>query len=118
MSPIGDLFDHPKHPEDRPGDGRRARSDHLPLDARVERVGSGWRVRLPVRAEQVHVEKQSFVTEQVVVLKRWTEEQASVDADLRREELDVDGDRDPASSYDATEPIHRPRRGFRPPYDV
>ena len=116
MSPIGDLFDQLKQPNDRSGDGRRVLSDRLPLDARVERAGSGWRVRIPVRAEQVHVEKQSVVAEQVVVRKRTTEERARLDADLRREELEVDSDG--ASAYDETEPIYRPARVPRPPYKV
>ncbi len=116
MSPIGDLVSQLKPANGRADRDRWSDADRLPLEARVERAGSGWRVRLPVRAEEVQVEKQSVVAEHVVVRRRTAEERARVDAALRREELDIDVDS--ASPDDATEPIYRTRRVRRPPYKV
>ena len=116
MPPIGDLVGQLKQPGGHPDETRRGKAEKLPLEARVERAGAGWRIHLPLRAEQVRVEKHSVVAEQVVVRKRTIEDQVTVDEDLRREELDVDPET--VAGYDATEPIRRPRRGYRPPYKI
>lgn len=58
-------------------------------------------VRIPLHAEEVVVEKRPVVKEEVVIGKRVVEERDTVEADVRRERLDVDegttvsGDRAP-----------------------
>jgi uncharacterized protein (TIGR02271 family) len=47
-------------------------------------------IRIPVMEEQAVVEKRTVATEEVVVNKRSVTEQETVEADLRRERLDVD----------------------------
>jgi uncharacterized protein (TIGR02271 family) len=66
-------------------------SPELALEASVQRTDSGgWRVRLPVRREEVCVEKVTVVTEEVDIRLERIETVDRLDADLRQEELVVD----------------------------
>jgi stress response protein YsnF len=75
---------------------RAGRREGLALEARVEPepLAGGWVVRLPVRAEDVSVEKRSVVFEEVVISTRPEHDVERIDAEVRREELVVDTDRD------------------------
>jgi len=84
----------------------------LPLDHVVERLGRGWRVRLPVRAEQVTVNKRTFVAEEVVVRARPVEDVVRVDETVRREELRVDTS---GVHADVTEPYNTAFESGRSP---
>jgi uncharacterized protein (TIGR02271 family) len=70
----------------------------LPLSARREEVRDGivrtWTVRLPVRAEQVTVNKQVVVAEEVSLRVDTTQRTVTVEQPIRRERLrvEVDGD--------------------------
>jgi stress response protein YsnF len=80
---------------------RAGRRPGLPLQARVEPepLTAGWVVRLPVRAEQVRVEKRSVVVEEVAVSTRTEHDVRRIDETVRREELLVDADRDDHVRY-------------------
>jgi stress response protein YsnF len=71
------------------------RSQALPLEGTVVpsggRLMSGWTVRIPVRAEQVTVEKRPVVVEQVSVERVRAEESLEVDETIQREQLWVEG---------------------------
>src|SRR5688572_31345692 len=62
----------------------------LPLEARIESSLLGTTVRLPVRAEQVTIEKWPVVVEEVVVHTTQVEEEERLTETVRREELRVD----------------------------
>jgi uncharacterized protein (TIGR02271 family) len=62
----------------------------LALEAMPEPAGSGWSIRLRVRAEQVRITKQVVVRERVVLRRRELSEVASLDTSVRREELRID----------------------------
>jgi uncharacterized protein (TIGR02271 family) len=51
-------------------------------------------VRIPIREDQVHVEKETIVGEEVVVGKRRVQDTKHVDANLRKEEIRVEKDGD------------------------
>jgi uncharacterized protein (TIGR02271 family) len=53
-------------------------------------VGEAERVRVPLREEQVDVEKRTVATEEVKVGKRATEDEEHVDATVRKEDIKVD----------------------------
>lgn len=64
--------------------------DTLALGARAEgSVQTGWRVRIPVRREEVTVRRQTVVGEEVLVQKLARQDFERVDARVRRETLDV-----------------------------
>src|SRR5581483_12033636 len=81
-------------------------SDHanqgLRLEASVQRNGDGWTIRLPVRVEEVHVQKRVVVYEEVEIRREYVEEVAQVDGTIRREELDLRAYGD----VDVTQPVH------------
>jgi uncharacterized protein (TIGR02271 family) len=58
--------------------------------AATSEVGAGDEVRIPVREEQVRVEKQAVVKEEVSLGKGKVTDTRTVDEDVRREELRVD----------------------------
>lgn len=62
----------------------------LPLDARIEHASNGWSVHLPVRAEEVIVDKKVVVAEEVLVGIKPVPEVAQVTGTVRREELHVE----------------------------
>jgi stress response protein YsnF len=61
----------------------------LPLDAQVEHVDGATVVRFRLRAEDVRVEKETFVSERVAVRKARVDESETVRETVRREELVV-----------------------------
>jgi len=63
----------------------------LPLESSAVAFNErGWEIRLPVRAEEIAVEKQVVVRERVVVGRREVDDVEHVDASVRREQLRVD----------------------------
>jgi stress response protein YsnF len=66
----------------------------LALEATAGFSERAWSVRLPVRAEKISIDKQAVVYERVVVRRRAIEEQARVQANVRREELWVSAQED------------------------
>lgn len=90
---------------DRPPGGAGAR----PLEATWDTPGSagGWRIRLPVRAEDIQVSKRTVVAERVLVQIRRLDDVARVTETVRREELDIEeraaGDSGLVSDSDETE---------------
>ena len=71
-----------------------------PLEARIERTAGGWSIRVPVRREEVTVDKRTVVAERVVIRRSAVEDVRHVDASLKRERLRVD-----AHDADATQPL-------------
>lgn len=69
-----------------PGDQPRT----LPLLVRPEVRASGMQIRLPVRREEVRIEKRAFIAEEVVVRTRETSDVVRREATIRREDLVVD----------------------------
>ncbi|MBV8083286.1 MAG: DUF2382 domain-containing protein [Chloroflexi bacterium] len=61
----------------------------LPLEGQLERMPDGWFIRLPVRKEDVRVEKRVVVYEEVDIRREYVEDVVHVDEQVRREELDV-----------------------------
>ena len=61
----------------------------LPLEASPTQWERGWRIRLPVRAEHIELEKQAVTYERVVVRSREIHQLDHIDATARREELRV-----------------------------
>jgi uncharacterized protein (TIGR02271 family) len=51
---------------------------------------TSWSVRLPVRAEQIRIEKQTMVVEEVAVRRRQRREVRRLDESVRRERLQVE----------------------------
>lgn len=51
---------------------------------------SGEEIRIPVKEEQVHVEKTPVVTEEVTVGKRKVQDTQTVSGDVRKEEVKVE----------------------------
>jgi len=64
----------------------------LPLEASIERSPQGWSIRLPVRAEQVEIEKRVVVVEEVVVGRQRVEDVVRIEATTQREYLDVEAE--------------------------
>jgi uncharacterized protein (TIGR02271 family) len=54
------------------------------------RIGEDEEIRVPLREEEVVVEKHPVVKEELVVRRRTVEEEVDVEADLRKEKIDVD----------------------------
>jgi uncharacterized protein (TIGR02271 family) len=73
----------------------------LPLEASPAQWERGWRVRLPVRAEHIELEKQAVIYERVAVHRREIDQLDHIDATARREELRVkaEGDAGPAGMH-------------------
>jgi hypothetical protein len=73
----------------------------LPLECSVVSLNPGWTVRVPVRREEVSVEKRAVVVEEVVLRRRSVEEVVSREETLRREEIRVDAEGD----LEVTQPL-------------
>jgi len=68
-----------------------AASPELALEASVQRTDAGgWRIRLPIRREEVCVEKVTVVAEEVDIRLERIDTVERVEAGLRHEELVVD----------------------------
>lgn len=75
--------------ERRPISGDRAAGQ-----AGAARIGSDDEIRIPLTAEEAVVEKRPVVKEEVVVKKQAVQENKTVEADLRKERIDVDRNTD------------------------
>jgi uncharacterized protein (TIGR02271 family) len=75
-----------------------------PLEARIERTASGWSIRVPLRREEVVVDKRTVLAERVVIRRAAVEDVRQVEADVRRERLRVE-----SHDADATQPLESPR---------
>jgi uncharacterized protein (TIGR02271 family) len=85
--------------EDAPPEPRESVGERLlPLESSYAPAERGWSVRLPVRAEQISVAKQTVVYERVVVRRREIADEAHLQADVRREELRIAEEGDPRLS--------------------
>jgi len=76
----------PLHPERYFG---HAPAVEPPLDAAVQQLSNGWSIRLPVRAEEVRLEKRVVVYEEVEIRREYIEEVEHIDETVRREELNL-----------------------------
>jgi uncharacterized protein (TIGR02271 family) len=70
--------------EHRPASGKAAAGD----------IGAGKEIRIPVREEEVNVEKQAVVKEEVNVGKRRVKDTKRVDETLRKEDIKIDTEGD------------------------
>ena len=102
------LFKHDNEKE-RGGMSRQPTRRHaspdpaLELQASFERRPGGLTIRLPLRSEEVIVEKRAVTAEQVVVRRGYRTEVEHVSESVRRENLEVEED----SPYARTERIER-----------
>ena len=72
----------------------------------IERApGGGWMVRVPLRREDVRIEKRTVIAERLLIGQRQVRDVEHVEAELRRENLRVDGD-----DIDATQPLEATTR--------
>lgn len=72
----------------------------------VERAPSGgWLIRVPLRREDVRLEKRTVIAERLVISRRQVQDVEQVQADVRREQLRVDGD-----DIEATQPLETTTR--------
>ena len=74
-----------------------------PLDAHLERTPDGWHIRLPLRREEVQIDKRTVVSERVVIRRAAVGDVRQVSANVKREQLRVD-----EHDADATQPLERP----------
>ena len=72
---------------ERSTDGERLR-----LEPNVTEDERGWMMRLPVRAEEIQVEKRAVIYERVVVRRASLRNIVRLEDTIRREELEIDGD--------------------------
>lgn len=92
----------------RTADDRDVERRVLPLGGQIETVERGWRLRLPVRAEEVSVSKRTIVVEEVIVRTKPLADVARVRETVRREEPRVDSDLpvdDDLLHRDVTQPL-------------
>jgi stress response protein YsnF len=89
----------------------------LPLEARVEQLGDATVVRLTLRAEEVRIEKETFVSERVAVRKARVRDTEAVRETVRREELVVNtgGDVERTQRLNLPPEVPGPRRGTGTP---
>jgi stress response protein YsnF len=82
----------------------------LPLEARFEQVGDTTVIRIPLRAEELRVEKQSFIAERVGVRRVAEAALERATESVAREELTVEqhGDYEETRQLDLTATIARP----------
>jgi stress response protein YsnF len=80
--------------------------ESLPSEARIDRSESGWSIRLPLRREEVRLEKRTVVGERVVVRRARVSDVARIQGTIKREELRVE-EHDPRrpEDLDASQPI-------------
>lgn len=58
----------------------------------LERTETGWAIRLPLRREEVRVEKRTVVAERVHIRRQAVQDVEHVTGDIRREQLRVESD--------------------------
>lgn len=71
---------------------RVGKTESLPVDAQVEQSDRGYRVHFTLRGERVVAQKQTVLTEQVVVRRRLAPNTAHIQATLRREDVSIEPD--------------------------
>jgi stress response protein YsnF len=76
------------------------------LEVAVERSGQSWTIRLPLRREELRVEKRTVIAERLIIRPQVVPDVARVEANLRREELRVEGDDQPPVQH----PVRERRR--------
>ena len=74
-----------------------------PLDAHIERTPEGWHISLPLRREEVRIDKRTVVAERVVIGRATLDDTPRVDAGVKRERVRID-----AQNPDATQPLAAP----------
>src|SRR5437763_8332582 len=84
----------PAHTAARPRHDARPSPRRRPLDAQVVPWSGGWEVRLPLRAEQIALEKCTVVAERVTIRHNQVTDVVRVNDTIAREELQVDARRD------------------------
>jgi len=80
-------------------------ADALPTEARIERTQSGWSIHLPLRREDVSLDKRTVVGEEVVVRRAREADVQRVQADIRREVPRVERFDKARHDLDATQPL-------------
>lgn len=76
------------------------------LEAAIERASDGgWVVRVPLRREDVRIEKRTVIAERLLIGRRQVQDVERVDAEVQRERLRVNGD-----DVDATLPLETTTR--------
>jgi stress response protein YsnF len=70
----------------------------LGLEGRVERSETGWLLRLPLRAEQVTIEREAFVVEEIAVGRVAHRETVQLEDTVRIEKLETEMTGDVAHS--------------------
>jgi stress response protein YsnF len=73
----------------------------LPLEAKVEPAAGGWSIRLPLRAEEVTVDKRTVVAETLTVRRGQVKEVMHRDEMIRRERLRIESE----GNLEVTRPI-------------
>ena len=73
------------------------------LEGRLEPEPSGWVLRIPLRAEHMAIDKQTYVVEQVAVRTTPVQTATRVQDSVRREELAVE----PRGEMEVTRRVHR-----------
>ena len=86
----------PVLPLERPGSERRPASGH----ASASDIRAGEEVRIPVKEDRVHVEKEAVVTEEVEVGKRKVQDTEHVSGQVRHEELKIEKEGNPKMKGD------------------
>jgi stress response protein YsnF len=80
--------------------------ESLPHEAHIDRLESGWSIRLPLRCEEVRLEKRTVVGERVVIRRARVPDVARVQSSVNREQLRIEEQELPATDdLDATQPI-------------
>lgn len=106
-----EYSDEPLRPdaEAKPQPDARAGSAgrYLPLEARVEKDRDTYVARLPVRREQVTVDKQAFVVETATIRRVPVEDVERIHDTLRSEELraEAEGDVEVVHDRDEARPL-------------
>ena len=62
----------------------------LPLEVEIEPTAGGWSIRLPLRAEDITVDKRTVVAETVTVRRGQVKEVVQRDETIRRERLRIE----------------------------
>lgn len=54
-----------------------------PLEADIQRLANGWRIRLPIRREEITIEKRTVVFEEVEIRREQVEDVAHIEEAVR-----------------------------------
>ena len=88
--------------------------ESLPHEAHIDRLESGWAIRLPLRREEVRLEKRTVVGERVVIRRARVPDVERIQSNVKREQLRIE-EQELARPHDpdATQPIE-----VAPPHDT